>query len=237
MEAEHGDIVKLRRVAHKAVHRAPDVFDGFLRGQRNVMVQGLQHTVRAKELVLGVRCLGYAVRIDEQAVAGMQLKGMLPETGALENGQGNRMTVYHQLILTILAPDRGMLMTRVDGQPAAGGDFDDRHPYGHEELRLVALAQLLVYVLQNFRRTVALLSAVLDQRFGNDHEQRGGHAFAGNVRHDQADMVVVDQEEIIEIAAHFLGGVHGGVQVKFLAFRERRENSRKHIGLNLCSNI
>ena len=47
-------------------------------------------------------------------------------------------------------------------------------------------------------------------------------------------MIVVDQEEIIEIAAHFPGRIHGGIQVKILSpVGKRREFAGQYVGLDL----
>ena len=46
-------------------------------------------------------------------------------------------------------------------------------------------------------------------------------------------MIVVDQEEIIEIASHFLGGIHGCIDIKFIPLGEGREDPGQHIGLDL----
>ena len=46
-------------------------------------------------------------------------------------------------------------------------------------------------------------------------------------------MVVVDQEVVVEVAAHFLGGIHDGVEVKFRPVREGGEMGGEHVGLDL----
>ena len=72
-----------------------------------------------------------------------------------------------------------------------------------------------------------------DQRPRDHHEQCGGHALAGDVRHDQAKVIVIDQEEIVEIAADLLGGRHAGVDVKFVPIRESREGMGQHGSLDV----
>ena len=50
-------------------------------------------------------------------------------------------------------------------------------------------------------------------------------------------MGIIHQEEVVEIAAHFLGRVHGGINLELSPFREGGENIRQHICLNLGGNI
>ena len=50
-------------------------------------------------------------------------------------------------------------------------------------------------------------------------------------------MVVIHQEEVVEVAAHFLGGGHGGIEVKLVPLREGRENTGQHIRLNLGGHV
>ena len=47
-------------------------------------------------------------------------------------------------------------------------------------------------------------------------------------------MRVVNQEEIIKIAAHLFCRIHHGIYIKFFPFRIRREYLRQHANLNGC---
>ena len=46
-------------------------------------------------------------------------------------------------------------------------------------------------------------------------------------------MVIVDQEEVIEISADFLGRDHVSIYIELLLIRERREDTGQHICLDL----
>ena len=50
-------------------------------------------------------------------------------------------------------------------------------------------------------------------------------------------MILIDQEEIIKIAAHFFCRIHAGINVKFIPIRKCRENTRQHRCLNLGCDI
>ena len=45
-------------------------------------------------------------------------------------------------------------------------------------------------------------------------------------------MIIIDKEEVIEIAADFLGRIHRGVKIEFIPIRESREVVRQSILLN-----
>ena len=48
----------------------------------------------------------------------------------------------------------------------------------------------------------------MQYRFGDDHKERGGDAFAGNISNDEGNMVFVYEEAIIEITTNSFGGYH-----------------------------
>ena len=130
-----------------------------------------------------------------------------------------------------------MFMPGIGRQSFSGRQLHNRKPYRHKQLRLVPLTELLIDVLENFRRAAAHLGTVFNERLCDHHEQSGRDALAGYVRHDQAQMIVVNEEEIIKVSADFLGRGHGGVDFKICTPRERREDPREHIGLDLRCNV
>ena len=65
------------------------------------------------------------------------------------------------------------------------------------------------------------------------HEQRRRNALAGYVRNDHAQVVVVDEEVVVEVAAHLLGRGHAGINLKLRPIREGRENVGQHRRLDV----
>ena len=123
-------------------------------------------------------------------------------------------------------------MARVGRLQFPGPQVQDAEPDGHEHLLLVILADPVVRRLQDFPRAHTGHRDILDHDLGGHHEQRRGNALAAHVRHDQRQMVVIDQEEVVEVAAYFLRRLHRRVNVKFRAVRECREHARQHICLD-----
>ena len=201
-DAHHGDIVKLFRLRGKAVDPLQHGRQGVLRACIRICVQCLEHAVGPEKLAVGVARLRHPIRIDEEAVPRRERKFMLPVGSPGHRAERERVPVQHQLILPVGPPERRMLMPRVGRDALPRGELDGREPDGHKKVRVVGLAELVVDVVEGLRRTLPIQQMGLDEGTGDHHEQRGGDPLAGDVRHHQADMVLVRHEEIIEIAAH-----------------------------------
>lgn len=64
------------------------------------------------------------------------------------------------------------------------------------------------------------------------HEQRCGNSFAADIAHDEPQTIGIQQKEVEQIAAHFLGRGHGGMQLEVVAIREGRKLAGKHGALD-----
>ena len=78
---------------------------------------------------------------------------------------------------------------------------------------------------------------IFDQRLGYHHKQCRRDAFAGHIRDHDPEMILIDQEEVIKVSAYLFCRLHCCVNIKFTAFRKRREDLRQHIRLNLGRHI
>ena len=78
--------------------------------------------------------------------------------------------------------------------------------------------------------------------FRNDHEQRGWDAFARHVRHRNRQTGFIQHVKIVKIAADFLGGRHGRIEVEGGLPRKIRRDAGEHPRLDfscdgkLCGN-
>ena len=90
----------------------------------------------------------------------------------------------------------------------------------------------LVYLLQSLFRAETGKDTVLDHDFYHHHKQCCRNSFSGDIRDHDAEMVLIDQEEIIKVAADFFGRLHACVNIKLSSVRERREDTWKHIHLD-----
>ena len=83
--------------------------------------------------------------------------------------------------------------------------------------------------------TAPLHALGADNRPANGHEQRSGDALAADVGYHQGDTVVINAEEVIEVAADVLGGLHRGIDVHLVAvLGEWREHARQNVLLDVA---
>ena len=78
---------------------------------------------------------------------------------------------------------------------------------------------------------------ILDKRFAYNHKQRRGNALSRNIRHNDGKVSFIHHEEVVEVASHLLGGIHGSVYIEFFPFGKCRKDRRKHGRLNVLGNI
>ena len=151
----------------------------------------------------------------------MQLVLSIP--GAAHAADDETVFVLIEGEAAVGGPDHGVLVTCVGRNQLACGYLQDAQPYGDEHALLVVGADGFVGLLQDLRRALAQHGAALQDDLGYHHEQGRRDALAGHVGHDQSEMVLIDKEEVVEVAAHLLGGVHGGVELEFGPVGEGRE--------------
>ena len=68
----------------------------------------------------------------------------------------------------------------------------------------------------------------------HSHKQRCGDTLAADITYDQRNVVIVDTDEIVEVAADVLGCLHRGTDIEFVTdIREGREFARQDKLLDL----
>ena len=73
---------------------------------------------------------------------------------------------------------------------------------------------------------------ILYKRLSDDHKQRRGNSLSRHVCHNYREVPLVHHKEIVEVSTHFLGRIHGRINIYFLSLGKRWENARQHIRLN-----
>ena len=106
-------------------------------------------------------------------------------------------------------------------------------PYRNEHPLGVIRTDLLVNKLKHLRGLIADERAVLNKNLRYHHEQSRGNALAGYVRDYKSQVLLIDKEEIVEVTADFLCGLHGGEDVEFFSVRKSREDTRQRLRLDL----
>ena len=198
-----------------------------------LLVEHLLQPFLAVQLIGGVGSLGDAVGVDEHLRAGTQLHLVLLVVRALHPGQ-DEVGPRPQIGKTaVLLPQQRWVVTRVDILQQPAPQIQRPQPRGDEHLRVVVLTQAVVGLGEYLRDVPPTLGQVPQQRLGAHHEQRAGYALAGHIRHQEVQVVAVRQIKVVEVAAHLLGRVHGGVDVEVLPLRIRREHRRQAGALDL----
>ena len=128
-------------------------------------------------------------------------------------------------------------MSGVDKGEVAAVDVQQAHEGGDEQPLAVVFAELVIRAVKDLRERLAGERLIFDDRLGDDHEQRRRNALAGNVRHHDGKMRVVHHEEVVEVTADLLGGVHRGIDVELVALRKGGEYAGEHIVLDLRGHV
>src|SRR6185369_3183514 len=94
------------------------------------------------------------------------------------------------------------------------------------ELRAVVEAEEGVDAAETLRRCEAVECDRTKDRAADGHEERGRDALAGDVADDDAEVRVVDREEVVEVSADLAGREHLGEELEVRATREGTRQDR-----------
>ena len=72
----------------------------------------------------------------------------------------------------------------------------------------------------------------MDQDHGRHHKQGCRNTLAADIRNDHGQMIIINQEEIIKISAHFPGGQHRRVNIELRTVRKCGKLAWQHIVLD-----
>ena len=128
-------------------------------------------------------------------------------------------------------------MPCVGDHASTGFQIHDRKPDGNKKILVVSFADLLIDVMQNLCRAAAQQRTVFYQRFGYYHEQRCRNPFAGDICHNQGQMILIHKEEVVEISPNLFGRIHGSVNIAVSPVRECGKSARQHIRLDFFRNV
>ena len=146
------------------------------------------------------------------------------------------MPVFEHLEAVSLFQDR-VLMPGIGRRDLSRGDLHNTQPDGDEHLDLITGAEGFIGLVEDLCRGLSEHGAALQNDLGNHHEQGCRNAFPADIRHDHAQMIIVDQEEVVEITPDLLGRIHRRIQVKLPPVREGRENMRQHAALDQVGHL
>ena len=237
-DAEHRDVVGLLGAVRKRVHARGDGVARLVRRQARVAVEHGQQTMLAVHVLIRVAGFGDAVGVEEQAVAGEQRHGVLAVLDAVHARQ-EEVRLGHAQVLVVAAgaAHERRVVAGVRKREHAGGEVEDAEPRGHEHAALIGLAQAPVGIGKGRVHVQARLNQRVNLGLGLHHEQRRGHALAGDVGDEHHESVAVEHKEVVEVAAHLARGLHARVDVEVVALGERREHARQRGVLDMARQL
>ena len=213
-EHQHRDVVELRRFADELLHRSQHGLD---RVEGTALGAGQQvglHPLVAELLFLPVGRLRHAVGIDEQLAVrrDFDLSDVIGES--VEHRQ-RHAAGQRQPLRAPRSYQDGRVVAAVGIHQAAVALIEDAVEDGDEQVGARRVDERFVHHFQTLAGAVLdVAGGGADHGAGHRHEQRGGYALARHVADDDADAVVVEGEEVVEVAPHLLGRVHGRVNVR-----------------------
>ena len=190
----------------------------------------------AVQPVSGVRRLRHAVRIFKQLIPFVQLQYAGAVTHFLHARQ-NEAGAYFFGAESIFPTDKRHFVSRVHEAEFPRHEIENALERRYEQSFAVALAQQPVDFPEHFAEIPARRRMIFDERFPDDHKQRGGYPFSRNVRHYNGQMTLVHHKEIVKVAAHFLGRRHRRIDIELPALGESGENAGKHGRLNVTRDV
>ena len=232
-KCKHCYVVKLRRITGKLIHCIINAMNQLFRPCFAVLIQRFDQSFFPKHGVIGIIRFRHTVGINKNTVTGIEFKLSIPVLCFFQDTNEHIMIIIKKLKASAGAPQSGAFMSGVACHALACRYLQYCQPYRDKHHGGIPLAKLKIHLFQCSGRIAASHQLVPNQSLGHHHEQRGRDSLPGNIRDHQCQMIIVDQEEIIEIPAHFFGRRHGSEQLKLRPVRERRENLRQRVCLDL----
>ena len=213
--------------------------DRLLRGQAAAALQHFLQPPLGIEVLLRVHRLRHAVGEEKDGLAGRELHSARlvcrfrkqADYHAAGFVDGLQLARWRDPVRRIV-PAEAVLQL-------AGVGMQDSVKHRHEDPGLALAAQHLVGITQTRGGFGALQRDGLQQGPAHRHEQRRRNPLPGDVADYETEPLLVDQEEVVEIAADHAGRRHLGVNAEVvaagaeLARQNRRLNARRDLELLL----
>ena len=187
----------------------------------------------AEKDVVGVGRFGYAVSVKEQGVAFFEIVCLRLVDGFFHGGHDKSGLALDKLDGTVAVADCGRVVACRCKIDMSRAQVDNACPDRNEHVQLVALCESEVGPVERIDDGLQVLGCGAQDDSCHHHEQGRGDSLSGHVANDNAKVVVVDLEEVVEVSADFLGGqqersqfvaVVIGIFVMFAAGEHRKLN-------------
>ena len=105
----------------------------------------------------------------------------------------------------------------------SGSGIEDGAEHRGEHAAVIVRRKYIVYAGKYLVRLSKPLPLGLQQGLCHHHVQRGRHTLAGDIGNQETEIVVVDEKEIVEVAADLFGRIHGGENIELGTIRKGGE--------------
>ena len=198
---EKRDVVGLFGAGGVGMHGAHDGLDARAGGGQRRGTHELDQRLLAEELARRIHGLGDAVGVEQQQVARGEAHGLILVAAALQRSEGRARPPAKDLDGRGLADNQRRVVAGGGEGEVAGSQVEDAAERSDEHAGVVVLGQLGIDQGEGAPGVANPLHGGLEEGLANGHEQRGGHAFPGDIADSHVEVVVVEQGEIVEIAA------------------------------------
>ena len=173
-----------------------------------------------------VHRFGDPVGIEEQQIARRHGAFVLLVDHPFHGADNRPVQPVQPLQVAVPAFEIGRIVSGVGVDELAGPDVHDADEQGHEHAVLVVDAELVVEVRDDAGGRTIVGRARFDQRLRHRHEQGRRHALARYVADAEADAVLVDEVEVVEITRHLAGRLQHRENGELVVIGEGRKDER-----------
>ena len=196
------------------------------------LVEFLKDAIRTEKFLCLVGGFCKAVCINEERASPFQLEAIFLIGNSLHDAYRKSVRIFEEFKLTVCFFNHRILMSCVCSHDFTGGECQDPKPYRHKHAGLIVLDDHLICLLKDCLWGSPHDRKIVDHNLGDHHKQGSRNAFIRNIGNDQPQVIMVDQEKVVEIAADCLCRGHGAVNGKAFILRKV---ARDRILLNLRS--
>ena len=222
-QEEQRQVVALNRTVGKHVDVLFQIVDHLDGRGLTVLFQIVQQPVFAEKFpaTVGrdVHGLCQSIGIEQQSRVFRESDLLFLVTVVILNADGQIGLDIQQLTLAVGSNQRGGIVGGIAIGQVVGTQVEHAHEGRNKHHRFVGRCDGVVHLAHDIGCILIIACQIAEEGTCNSHVERGGHTFTGHVADDEEQFVVLD-DEVVEVAAHLLGGGHRGKEIQIVAFRE-----------------
>ncbi len=227
-----GDIVLGREVLPERVDLVPQLFTEIVEPCLFLLPYELEQPLLAERLLLVVHGFSYTVGVEEERVPGFDTQFFRLDAvfeGLLSRQfQPDRKTIRVQIVRLACsaAMDDQRRVSGIGEADRVAPRIDDQIEHGDENAALHVVLDKIVDANEHIGGICGATGFGSQRRPYHRHNEGAGHAFSGNVGEHDAEVVLVDLDEVVVVAANRFGRFVACGDIKRLKGRDRGRQQR-----------